>query len=94
MFNHPKFIIRQPQHATHQFRCADELGCHHAYGRDPETFSGDCVMQTARRATTSIANTRDDRIPSGNFVDNGGVRRGTVVRFHPEYHVRYAIIFL
>lgn len=42
-------------------------------GRDPACFQGDCVVQTARRARSSIANCGDDDI---NLLDDLVEKRG------------------
>ena len=58
MLDHGKGIAVGAQHARHQFRCANEGLGHDAGGRNPEPFSGNRIVQTARRAAASVADPR------------------------------------
>jgi len=48
------------------------------------TFGGDGVMQTARRATASIADPGDDRVPASDLGDNMRIGRRAEIRLDPR----------
>ena len=74
-----ELVSRHANDPAHEFRRADERFRHHGYGRYPLTLRCYRIMQTARRAAASVADTGDDSIPSRDFIDDVGVGRRAVV---------------
>ena len=55
MIDDGKIIIGHTKNPAHQLGGGDEVRRHHGDSRHPGTFGNNGVMQTARRATASIA---------------------------------------
>ena len=80
-------ITGQTERARHEFRAADER-C----GHDPDTgradaLSADGVVQTARRAAASIAETGEHDRPIGRLVDQFRLGGRRVVRLGSMHHL-------
>ena len=67
------------QNTSHQFRGADEFCRHDADRGLADFFANHCVMQTARRATASVADAGDHRVPILRFFNEMGIGGGAVV---------------
>ena len=67
------------QNTSHQFRGADEFCRHDADRGLADFFANHCVMQTARRATASVADAGDHRVPVLRFFNEMGICGGAVV---------------
>ncbi len=87
--NDSKPVIRQTQHARHQFRSADKFTGHHADRWGADFFAADRVMQTARRTTASVSKTGNGNIPFPCRIDDVLLRRCTVIGLGFPHHVGY-----
>jgi len=79
MLDHGERIVRRAAGVGHQFRAVDERRRHHADRRHPLALERDGVVQTARRATPSVADAGNDQSPPGQTADQIRFRRSTVV---------------
>src|SRR5215470_10495667 len=64
-----ELILRHADDTAHQLGRADEPLRHHRDGRYPWPLRCYRIMQTARRAAASIADTGDDGVPLRDFID-------------------------
>ena len=64
MWGDDETIAIGAQNARHEIPGADKLRGQDADCRQSQPFADDRVVQTARRTTASIADTRDQRIPA------------------------------
>jgi hypothetical protein len=55
---------KKTEHAGHQPRRADKARVHHGHRGNTKTFGCYGVIQTARRATASVADAVDDAMPA------------------------------
>ena len=85
-----KCIAGKTQHPRHQFGRADEARGHHRHRRDTQFLGRDGVMQTARRATASVADTSDNSLPAADLVHDIRVSRCAVVGFRAADNFGYA----
>src|SRR5215467_13834827 len=90
MADHDKFVLWHAGDAAHQPGRADEGLRHHGYRRHSLPLRCNRIMQTARRATASIADTGDDGIPFRNLTNDVGISWRAVVRLGAPYDVSYA----
>src|SRR5262245_9248651 len=75
-----KFVVGHAERAAHELSRANEARRHDRKGRNSLPLRYNRVMQTARRATASIADAGDDRMPLFQLIDNKAVGGGAVVR--------------
>src|SRR5258708_21105577 len=87
MADDDELVLRHAGDTAHELGRADEPLRHHGDGRYPLPLRCDRIMQTARSAAASIADTGDDGVPLRDFIDDVGVGRRTVVRLGPPYDV-------
>ena len=85
-------VVLRPQHPAHQFGGGDEFRGHDGGGRQTEALADDRVMQTARRAAASIADTGDQRVPALGVVEQAGFGRRAVVGLGQAGHFGDAVI--
>jgi hypothetical protein len=82
-----EFVAGEAEHARHQLRRGDEAGGHDSHCGDAKALGGDGVMQTARRATASVADAGDHGLPAAELVDDVGVGGGAVVGLGAADHL-------
>ena len=75
-------IAWHTQYARHQLGGTDEPFGHHGDRGNSKTFGCHGVMQTARRATASVADPADDGIPLSDLGGDMRIGRRAEVRFH------------
>jgi hypothetical protein len=86
--NHDERIAGHAEHARHQLGGGHEPLGHDTGGGDLVTFGGYGVMQTARRATASIADPGDDGVPIADLGHDVRIGRGAEIRFDPGDDMR------
>jgi len=74
-------VTSRPQNLGHEVGGGHKLLSHHRRRRDTPLFGLNGVVQTTRRATASIPDPGNQRIPSGGPVHDFGAGRRTVVGF-------------
>src|SRR5215468_5599874 len=82
-----ELVVRHASNAAHEFGRAYKPLRHHRDGRYALPLRCYRIMQTARRAAASVADTGNDGIPFRDFSDDVGVGRRAVVRLRPPYDV-------
>ena len=65
--------------SSHRFSRVRKRGCHDTYCRHPIAFSNHNVMQTARRAATSVPYSAQHGVPSHRFFHQLNFGRRTVM---------------
>jgi hypothetical protein len=81
MVNDDERIVRITQYTSHQLGCTGELAGHDGRRGNALPLCCNGVMQTARRAAASIANTADDGVPVFHLTDNLRASGRAVIRF-------------